>query len=140
VDDLGTGYSSLACLRDLPVDILKLDRAFVSGIDTDPRVVGIARAIADMATTLDLAVVVEGIEEPAQLAALQNLASWLGQGYQFAPPMPAEAVPDCLTTAWAAGSGGGTPHRDVVRTELREGGVGGSCCSLCPWTAGVASG
>jgi diguanylate cyclase (GGDEF)-like protein len=92
VDDFGTGYSSLAYLRDLPVDILKLDRAFVSGVDSDRRVAGLARAIVDMARTLSLVVVVEGIEEQGQLTVLQEMGCRLGQGHHFARPMPADAV------------------------------------------------
>lgn len=86
IDDFGTGYSSFSYLRRLPVDILKLDRSFVSSIDTrtDDRVV--ASAIFDLGRILGLRVIAEGIETVSQRDILADLGCELGQGYLFGRP------------------------------------------------------
>ncbi|HET7685463.1 MAG TPA: EAL domain-containing protein, partial [Candidatus Limnocylindria bacterium] len=88
IDDFGTGYSSFSYLRRLPIDILKLDRSFVSTIDTrkDDRVV--ASAILDLGRTLGLRVIAEGIETAAQRDILTELGCELGQGFLFGRPAP----------------------------------------------------
>ena len=84
-DDFGTGYSSLSYLQRLPLRTIKIDRSFVATSAQHP---GIIRSIIDIAHTLNLRVVAEGIETGAQLAALQGLDCDYGQGYLFARPMP----------------------------------------------------
>jgi len=94
LDDFGTGYSSLSLLQDLPVQVLKIDRTFVRSLDARVERVAFVRAIVDLATTLGLTVVAEGIEEEAQAATLRQLGCRLGQGYYFARPLdPAELEP-----------------------------------------------
>ncbi len=90
IDDFGTGYSSLSYLRRLPVDIVKIDRSFVSevGVNTDDA--ALVRAIISMAHGLRMQVVAEGVETPEQLAFLQSVDCDLVQGYHFRPPLPTE--------------------------------------------------
>jgi diguanylate cyclase (GGDEF)-like protein len=92
VDDFGTGYSSLSYLRRFPVDVVKIDRAFVRDLDADSadkRDDGIIRAIVGMARALDLVVVAEGVETAAQWEVLRGLEANRGQGWHFGKPMPA---------------------------------------------------
>lgn len=95
VDDYGTGYSSLAYLRQLPVDELKLDRTFVTHMDTDPRSAAIVRSTIALAHSLDMVMVAEGVEGPAALGALADAGCDLAQGYHICPPQPADKI-----TAW----------------------------------------
>ncbi len=92
VDDFGTGYSSLAYLRQLPVDTLKIDRSFVDGVGEDPDATSLTRAIVDLARTLKLRTVAEGIEQQLQADALRTLGCDYGQGYLFARPGTARAI------------------------------------------------
>ena len=89
VDDFGTGYSSLAYLRAFPVDVVKIDRSFLTGIDTDATTRAIVEAICSLAHALDLTVVAEGVEDPAQLDILVELGCDEAQGFLFARPGPA---------------------------------------------------
>lgn len=86
IDDFGSGYSSLNYLRHLPIDVLKIDRSFVAGIDSEPRQFAFVSAMLSMADTLGLSVVAEGIETPPQYRALRRLGCELGQGYYLGSP------------------------------------------------------
>jgi diguanylate cyclase (GGDEF)-like protein/PAS domain S-box-containing protein len=90
VDDFGTGYSSLTYLHRLPLDVVKLDRSFVEGVGTDPGDTAIVTAVVDLARTMGLDAVAEGIESELQLAHLRGIGCRFGQGYLLARPMPAE--------------------------------------------------
>ncbi|MFN3926410.1 MAG: EAL domain-containing protein [Pseudanabaenaceae cyanobacterium] len=92
IDDFGTGYSSLSYLQRLPVDTLKIDRSFITGIENNPRHFDITRAIMTLAHSLGMDVVAEGVETKEQLAILQNLGCEYGQGYLFSKPLPQEEV------------------------------------------------
>ncbi len=93
VDDFGTGYSSLRYLRRFPIDILKMAKPFVDGLDAgDDEGRALARAIVELATSLKLACIAEGIEAGAQADVLHELGCDLGQGYHFARPMAAAAM------------------------------------------------
>lgn len=99
VDDFGTGYSSMAYLSRLPIDTLKIDRAFVQCLGRQAEDDAIVRAIVSLAKTLGLSVTSEGIETPAQLAHLQALGCDRGQGYLYARPLTAAAAHAFLATA-----------------------------------------
>jgi EAL domain-containing protein (putative c-di-GMP-specific phosphodiesterase class I) len=84
MDDFGTGYSSLSYLSKFPIDILKMDRAFLTSEQADS---GLSAAIIALGNSLNLDVVAEGVELPEQIAALQRLGCELGQGFLFAEAM-----------------------------------------------------
>ena len=88
IDDFGTGYSSLSQLRHLPIDTLKIDRAFVSDLDRESDNEAIARAIIALAHSLNLEVVAEGVEREEEHAKLHELGCEVGQGYLYAKPLP----------------------------------------------------
>jgi len=87
LDDFGTGYSSLSRLSDLPIDTLKIDRAFVRLLEDQGDAVGVVEAILSLARSLNLNVTAEGIETEGQLSILQNLGCDTGQGFLFARPL-----------------------------------------------------
>ncbi len=88
IDDFGTGYSSLSYLQRFPIDVLKVDRAFVAGAATDHGAI-LARAIVDIGKGLDLYVIAEGIERTDQLRLMRSFGCEHGQGYLFSTPMDA---------------------------------------------------
>ena len=96
LDDFGTGYSSLSLLQDLPVHTLKVDRSFVSALDEDATRQGFVQAIVDLAHTLDVALVAEGMETAAETSELRRLGCHAGQGFHFAPPLGADEVGELL--------------------------------------------
>ncbi|HWS37708.1 MAG TPA: EAL domain-containing protein, partial [Actinoplanes sp.] len=87
IDDFGTGYSSLSYLRQMPVDVLKLDKSFIDDILHSRQQHALVDAIVTLSHNLDLAVVAEGIEEAGQRAALDAMGCRYGQGYHFAKPL-----------------------------------------------------
>ena len=93
VDDLGTGYSSLAYLHRLPINTLKIDKAFIDGLQLagDSEDTTITTTIIAMARSLGLLVVAEGVETPEQLTFLQQQHCDLAQGYLISPPLEADA-------------------------------------------------
>jgi diguanylate cyclase (GGDEF)-like protein len=93
IDDFGTGYSSLAYLRELPVDELKIDRAFIARAELTGEDLALVRTIVELAQILGLRVVAEGIENAAQLDALRRLGCGYGQGYHLCRPTDPEDVP-----------------------------------------------
>ena len=112
VDDFGTGYSSLGRLDRFPIDILKIDRAFISATDrTDTERAPLAQAILALAQALRLDAVAEGVETEAQADALRAFGCKHAQGYLFARPMTADAV-EAFVQQSAAIAG---EHLHVVR-------------------------
>jgi diguanylate cyclase (GGDEF)-like protein len=97
IDDFGTGYSSLGYIRDLPLDGVKLDRAFARDLTTSAEAWTLAQAIVALLDNLELALTAEGIESAAQLAQLRSLGCMYAQGYYFARPQPADALDDLMT-------------------------------------------
>jgi diguanylate cyclase (GGDEF)-like protein/PAS domain S-box-containing protein len=92
MDDFGTGHSSLACLHQFPIDVLKIDRSFVANIDRGRDFAALVHAVAQLAHNLNIAVVAEGIETVDQALVLQSLECEFGQGYLFSKPLLAEQV------------------------------------------------
>ena len=92
MDDFGTGYSSLAYLQRLPIDALKIDRSFVSGMMVDPDSVAIVRAVLSLADALGMSTTAEGIETVELATTLAALGCASGQGYYFAKPLEPEAA------------------------------------------------
>ena len=112
IDDFGTDYSSLSKLRRLPVDVLKIDKAFVQGIATDVAEWALCTAIIRLAAGLGKTTVAEGIETGGQLAHLRSLGVELGQGYLFAPPLaPATIAPLLEAAPGTAFRRSNTPER-----------------------------
>ena len=96
IDDFGTGYSSLSYLHRLPFDVLKIDKAFVDGITGAASESALAEAIVNLAATLGMQAVAEGVERVDQAAALRQLGCPFAQGYLFAKPLPAQQVEQLL--------------------------------------------
>ncbi len=96
IDDFGTGYSSLSYLRQLPVDMVKIDQAFVSSVESGVADLAFLQAIIQLAETLHLATIAEGIETATQLGQLQATACAYGQGYLLARPGPIDRIPAAL--------------------------------------------
>jgi len=97
IDDFGTGYSSLSYLKHLPIDSLKIDRAFVRDMVANGNDAAIVRAIVAVAKSLGLMLVAEGIESEAQLDCLRKLGCECGQGFLVSPPLAPEA---CRNILW----------------------------------------
>ena len=96
LDDFGTGFSSLAHLKSLPFDMIKIDRSFVANIHTKRESVAIIRAVTTLAGALSVPVCVEGIENEAAYEAVVTLGCAIGQGWYFGKPMPAEQARELL--------------------------------------------
>jgi diguanylate cyclase (GGDEF)-like protein/PAS domain S-box-containing protein len=99
IDDFGTGYASLAYLRQLPLDIIKIDPSFVAGLGHDDTLTLLTRTVVQVGRDLGLQVIAEGIEQPRQLAALREMGCGYGQGFLVARPMAAPGVEALIRTA-----------------------------------------
>jgi len=113
LDDFGTGFSSLAHLRSLPFDIIKIDRAFVTSINAKRESSAIVRAVTTLAAALQLPVCVEGIEDEECYRTVVRLGCQIGQGWYFGKPMPADAARDLLDAR-------GRPEGDRQRTAINS--------------------
>ena len=96
LDDFGTGFSSLAHLRSLPFDIIKIDRSFVTNINAKRENTAIVRAVTTLANALNVPVCVEGIENEDSYKTVVRLGCEIGQGWYFGKPMPAEQASELL--------------------------------------------
>jgi diguanylate cyclase len=112
VDDFGTGYSSLAYLRELPIDQLKLDRSFVLPMSEDPRAAAIVRSTIELAHSLGMTLVAEGVEDESTAAQLALSGCDESQGFYFSEALPAgqlerwldeQAMPMGLESGYDAG-------------------------------------
>jgi EAL domain-containing protein (putative c-di-GMP-specific phosphodiesterase class I) len=97
IDDFGTGYSSLTYLKSFPVDLLKVDRSFVSGLGVNADDTAIVRSVIELAHAFGIDAVAEGIETPQQLVALKGLGCHYGQGYLWSPGRSAAALGPALS-------------------------------------------
>jgi len=112
IDDFGTGYASLAYLRQLPLDIIKIDPSFVAGLGRDDTLSLLTRTVVQVGRDLGLRVIAEGIEQPRQLIALREMGCGYGQGFLVARPMGASGVEALIRT-----SDGGTDEHPVSECE-----------------------
>ena len=108
IDDFGTGYASLAYLRGLPVDIIKIDPSFVAGLGHDETLTLLTRTIVQVGRQLGLQVVAEGIEDPVQLRLLREMGCGYGQGFLVGRPMAAPGIESLM----AGPAGPASPPRD----------------------------
>jgi EAL domain-containing protein (putative c-di-GMP-specific phosphodiesterase class I) len=102
MDDFGTGTSSLACLRDYPLDTVKIDRSFLISLATSREVLALIHATLLLIDNLGMTSVAEGVEETSQLAVLQSLGCNYAQGYLFSRPVRAEQLIYALEGSAAA--------------------------------------
>jgi diguanylate cyclase (GGDEF)-like protein len=117
MDDFGTGYSSLSFLRRFPIDILKIAREFIAGADgagPDESDWAFTQAIVALGHTLDLDIIAEGIEEPAQLERLDELGCRMGQGFLFARPLPPDELTPLLPGVAGDHRAAGAPEPSVA--------------------------
>jgi diguanylate cyclase len=99
IDDFGTGHSSLSRLHGLPVDVLKIDRSFIRGLEQDGESREIARLIVTLGHHLDLKVIAEGIETRSQLNYVEQFGCEFGQGYLFSRPVDHTVLEKLLAVA-----------------------------------------
>ncbi|MGE5459712.1 MAG: putative bifunctional diguanylate cyclase/phosphodiesterase [Solirubrobacterales bacterium] len=105
IDDFGTGYSSLARLKHMPVDVLKIDRSFVRDVDRDRDLAGMVRAMIQLAQSLGMVPLAEGIETPGEYVFLRSNGCRLAQGFLFSRPVPSREIPALMRR-----QGGLAPH------------------------------
>ncbi len=105
LDDFGTGYSSLTYLRRLPVDVVKIDRSFVSGLGVSLADASIVEAVVELSHALGLSVLAEGIEQRTQLDALASYGVDRGQGWYFSESLPPESIGEVLHRRWCGARG-----------------------------------
>ena len=110
IDDFGTGYSSLSYLGRLPIDLVKIDRSFVSGVGAQDRDKELAAIIVQLVGVLNFQAIAEGIQEIEQVHDLQALGCALGQGYYFSRPVTADRI-DVLLEAESRERGSKAPQR-----------------------------
>ncbi len=103
IDDFGTGYSSLAYLKNLPVDVLKIDRSFVSAMAVEDRDRALVHSAVELAHSLGLGVVAEGVEDEATYETLRHIGCDFVQGYHISRPVPAEEI-CAVNAAWVSGA------------------------------------
>ena len=111
IDDFGTGYASLAHLRQLPLDIIKIDPSFVAGLGHDDTLTLLTRTVVQVGRELGLRVIAEGIEQPRQLSALREMGCDYGQGFLVARPMAAPGVEALIRTSGEAADEPNEPAR-----------------------------
>ena len=111
IDNFGIGYASLAYLRQLPLDIIKIDPSFVAGLGHDDTLTLLTRTVVQVGRELGLRVIAEGIEQPRQLSALREMGCDYGQGFLVAQPMAAPALEALIRTSGEAADEPNEPAR-----------------------------
>jgi diguanylate cyclase (GGDEF)-like protein len=124
IDDFGTGYASLAYLRGLPVDIIKIDPSFVAGLGHDETLTLLTRTIVQVGRHLGIQVVAEGIEDPLQLQLLREMGCGYGQGFLVGRPMAAPGIESLIGTP-PSDLGHGDPAPGPGHTADRDRGASG---------------
>jgi len=115
IDDFGTGYSSLSYLKQLPIDVLKLDKSFVDGLDAGPADAAIVQAIVTMGHALGVKVTAEGVERLEQAHRLRDLGCDAAMGYLWSPSVPPEQLAATAESGFALNGG----SREAVVLPLR---------------------
>ncbi|HIK29844.1 MAG TPA: EAL domain-containing protein [Oscillatoriales cyanobacterium M59_W2019_021] len=120
IDDFGTGYSSLSYLHRLPVNTLKIDRSFVKRMDGKSGNMGLVPAIINMAHTMGISAIAEGVETPQQFAQLQNLHCDFGQGYLFGVPLNCQLATELLQSQprWRPQSPASRSHTKIYSDPI----------------------
>lgn len=122
IDDFGTGHSSLSRLRDMPAEVLKIDRSFVDGLGSETGDTAIVSSILSLAYAMGKHTIAEGVEQPEQAALLLRMGCEAAQGYFFSRPVAAENIPPMLTGAlWQARSPGMVPGASHAEAQVRRG-------------------
>jgi EAL domain-containing protein (putative c-di-GMP-specific phosphodiesterase class I) len=96
IDDFGTGYSSLSYLRNLPVDVLKVDKAFIDRVTLDSQDAALTEAIISMSSRMNLTTVAEGVEDSGQAAWLSGVNCDYGQGFLWSKPVSLDSARELL--------------------------------------------
>ena len=117
IDDFGIGYSSLSALQNLPVDTLKIDKAFIDGVTTGAEADALVQAILRLARTFQLVTIAEGVERTDQLRRLEELGCDQIQGFCFSRPLPEDRVDDLLDEAVVAMAGARPPAPQPVLSD-----------------------
>lgn len=127
LDDFGTGYSSLKYLLDMPLDAIKIDRNFISGMPKDPAMQGIVETIVQLGARLGMRVVAEGVEVLAELEILRAFGCQVAQGYLFSPPVNATQLLEYCVLLQNRTASGATPDTpDLVSLPLLQSATGPS--------------
>src|SRR5207244_4886205 len=113
IDDFGTGFSSLGHLRNFPVDVIKVDRSFIQGVERNAKDAAITANLASLAHALGLVATAEGIESETQRASVRELGCDHAQGFLFARPVPAQEV-SALLAARRIAAGSATRAQDTA--------------------------
>jgi diguanylate cyclase (GGDEF)-like protein/PAS domain S-box-containing protein len=125
IDDFGTGYASLAYLRQLPLDMIKIDPSFVAGLGRDDTLTLLTRTVVQVGRDLGLRVIAEGIEQPRQLLALREMGCGYGQGFLIARPMGAPGVEAMIRTSDGQDHGAGDDRDESSVSECETTRVSG---------------
>ena len=120
IDDFGTGYSSLSYLHRFPLNILKIDRSFVSSIGVKSSKPAIVRTIVTMGYELGMGLIAEGVETDEQMAFLKALGCHYGQGYLFSPPVDSETMTTLLDSQ---------PNQPIIWHKVKEAAMKGKVCT-----------
>ncbi len=121
MDDFGTGHSSLSCLHEFPIDVLKIDRSFISTPKKVHEFVALLHAVLTLAENLGLEVITEGIEDTEQLATLQALGCKYGQGYLFSKPLSASGLVEFVRADFSNADAAPVPRTEEERSCPRLG-------------------
>ena len=104
MDDFGTGLSSLSCLHEFPIDVLKIDRTFTATMSAKREYAAVVHAVTTLAHNLNMKVIAEGIETPEQLASMIALECDFGQGYLFSKPIDPARASELIADGQFSGS------------------------------------
>src|SRR6201999_3464758 len=122
IDDFGTEHSSLSRVRDMPAEVLKIDRSFIDGLGSETGDTAIVSSILSLAYAMGKHTIAEGVEKPEQAALLLRMGCEAAQGYFFSRPVAAEQILPLLSGAlWQARSPGMQPAASLTEAQVRRG-------------------